>query len=109
MRRYYENLIVENYMDVEANFYIDDRTKELVIFYTVLPNEEDINVVKIPVSELSAVELKDILKGDFINYEALETINIHDVDLADIIADLTILYDMSDGDAISAILAVDNI
>ena len=108
MRRYYENLIIQNDMDVEADFYIDDRTKELVIFYKVLPNE-DINVVKIPISELSAVELKDILKGDFINCEVSKTINIHDVELGDLMAELTILDDMSNREAIRAILAVDNI
>lgn len=79
VRRYYENLIIKNEMEVTADFYMDSRTKELIIAYTVQPNEDEVHIVKIPREELTRDEMKGILEGDFIDYEVSEVVTAEEV------------------------------
>lgn len=75
MKRF-ENLIIKNEMAVNAEFYINDTANiiELMVCYTVEPNEDEVNVASFILEEFTDEEINYIFSGGFIDYDA-EIIN----------------------------------
>lgn len=85
MRRYYENLMILTETDGSAEFYMDPLTDELVIAYSVQPNDTEVKIVKLKLEEWDKDELKDILAGDFVTFETLEVVTPEE--LSDVVSD----------------------